>query len=217
MKTLLLLMACAVPLAAQQPPRPVSLTETAVRLAEAGAAQHNPRTVMAAGEILRMVERGTPRVRRLGPAEGPSGPWDGPLSSAALLQLASRIATEQGDWATADYVAWLLQLPDSVPVTRGASGGPVWADAYLGRGKEIGYTIDFTGGQTPNLLQVSAGKAGAVIECSLREGGEAGRLAARKKSLAGTCALEWRQATAGRMSLRIRNSGPATYFVVSSN
>ena len=218
MRTLALLALCAsVPLAAQQKPHQVSLTETAVRLAEDGAAQHNPRTVMAAGEILRMVERGTARVHRDGPPTGPTGPWEGPLNSTALLKLASSMAADQGDWATADYVAWLLQLPDSVPVTRGAAGGPVWADAYLGPGKEVSYTIDFTGGQTPNLLQVSAGKAGAVIECSLHEGGESGHLAARKKSLAGTCSLEWRQTTGGRMSLRIRNTGPATYFVVSSN
>lgn len=213
----MILLAGAWPLAAQQAPRPISLTETAVRLAEDGVSRHNPRTLMAAAEIYRLVERGTPRVRREGPVTGPSGPWDGPLSSAALLRLASGLAAEQGDWATADYAAWMLQLPDSIPVTRGAAGGPVWADAYLGRGQEISYTIDFTGGQTPNLLQVSAGKAGAVLECTLREGGEPGQLAARKKSLAGTCALEWRQATGGRMTLRIRNAGPATYFVVSSN
>lgn len=216
----LLLTCLAPPLLAQQraqpAPRPISLTETADRLARDGVARRNPRALMAAAEILRMVERGTPRVQRVSPATGPAGPWEGPLTSAGLLRLASSIASEQGDWATADYAAWLLQLPDSIPVTRGAAGGPVWADAYLGRGQEISYSIDFAGGQTPNLLQVSA-KAGASLECALREGTDAGRTARRVRSLAGTCTMEWLQATAGRMTLRIKNAGPATYFQLSSN
>lgn len=216
----LLLWSAALPLPAQQRAqpklRPISLTETAVRLAEDGATNHNARTVMAAAEILRVAERGSARVQRVEPATGPTGAWDGPLSSTALLRLASRIAADQGDWATADYAAWLLQLPDSIPVTRGAASGPVWADSYLGRGQQVSYSIDFAGGQTPNLLQVSAGKAGAVLECTLREGTE-GHTAARVRSLAGTCTMEWRQASAGRMTLRVKNSGPATYFVVSSN
>jgi hypothetical protein len=217
---LLLIVVLAGPLAARQrptPPPPVSLTETAARLAESGAAHHNPRALMAAAEILRMAERGSPRVARDGPATGPTGDWEGPMTSASLLRLASRLAADQADWATADYAAWLLQLPDSVPVTRGATGGPVWADAYLAPGGEIAYTIDFSGGQTENLLQVSAGNPGAVLECTLHQAGMPDRVASQVKSLAGACSLKWRQTTAGRMTLRVRNRGPAAYFVVSSN
>jgi hypothetical protein len=188
-----------------------------VRLATDGAARRDARTVLAAAEILRMAERGSARVQRLSEPTGPSGPWDGVLSSAALFRLASRLASDLGDWATADYAAWLLQLPDSIPVTRGATGGPVWADAWLGPGKEASYSIEFAGGQTPNQLQVSAGRAGAALRCALHPASEPERVTVQVRSLAGTCALEWRQAAAGRMTLRIRNGGSATYFVVSSN
>jgi hypothetical protein len=217
----LLLLLTAQPLVAQRrsppSPPPVSLTETAALLARNGAANQNARTVMAAAEILRAVERGTPRVQRIGPVDGPTGPWDGPMTSAALLQLASAIATDHNDWGTAEYVAWLRQLPDSVPPTRGASGGPVWADAYLGVGREATYTVEFEGGITPNVLQVSAGKASSVLQCDLYEEGNSRHPTVRLGSLAGTCSIEWRQATQGKMTLRIRNAGPATYFVVSSN
>lgn len=216
-----LLVLTVTPVSAQDPtpsrPPPISLTETAALLARNGAEHRNARTIMAAAEILRVVERGSPRVRLVGSREGPTGPWEGPMTGAALLRLASEIATDQGDWGTAEYVAWLLQLPDSVPPTRGAAGGPVWADAYLAAGREASYTIDFEGGRTANLLQVSAGKTGAVLQCALHEGSEQGRPALRVRSLAGTCSLEWHQAAQGKMTLRIRNTGPATYYVVSSN
>ncbi len=198
-------------------PRPISLTETAVRLAADGAAHHTARTVMAAAEILRMAERGSARVERVGPAPGPRGAWEGELNSTALLRLASSIAADQGDWATADYAAWLLQLPDSIPVTRGAAGGPLWADSYLGAGAEANYTIEFEGGQNPNMLQVAAGKTGSVLQCALYEAPGSEHPAIRGKSLAGTCSIRWTQETRGKMTLRIRNAGPPTYFVMSSN
>jgi len=217
----LFLLLTAAPLAAQHrsasAPPPISLTETAALLAQNGAANQNARTVMAAAEILRAVERGTPRVQRIGRIDGPTGPWEGPMTSSALFQLASAIATDHNDWGTAEYVAWLRQLPDSVPPTRGAAGGPVWADAYLGVGREATYTVEFDGGITPNLLQVSAGKTRSVLRCDLYEEGNPRRPMARVGSLAGTCSIEWRQTTRGKMTLRIRNAGPATFFVVSSN
>lgn len=217
----LFLILIAAPLPAQSKPesRPpqVSLTETAALLARNGAANQNARTVMVAAEILRAAERGTSRVRRKGAIDGPPGPWSGSMTSTALFQLASGIAADQNDWETAEYVAWLRQLPDSVPPTRGAAGGPVWADAYLGVGREATYALEFDGGVTPNLLQVSGGRTGSVIQCALYEESDPRRPAVRVGSLAGTCSIEWRQATRGRMILRIRNVGPPTYFVVSSN
>ncbi len=223
MKTLVafLLLSTVAPLLAQSGPTsappPVSLTETAASLARNGAAHQNARTVMAAAEILRTVERGAQRVQRIGIVDGPSGPWKGPMTSATLFQLASTIAADQNDWATADYVAWFLQLPDSVPQTRGAAGGPLWADAYVGAGREAIYTVEFDGGSTPNHLQVSAGKTRSVLQCALYEQADSRRPSVRVASLAGTCSIAWRQATRGKMTLRIRNTGPATYFVLSSN
>ena len=196
---------------------PLSLTERAAKLAEDGVTHGSARAVMAAGEILRVVELGSARVQRVGAPTGPMGPWDGPMTSAVLFRLASRMASEHGDMATTSYIAWLSQLPDSVPAIRGAAGGPVWADTYLGRGQEAVYSIDFTGGQTPNSLTVSAGSGSAVFECALLEGEKSGSVTARVRSLGGTCSLEWRQSKAGRMTLRIRNAGTKTYLIVSSN
>jgi hypothetical protein len=217
----LLLLLTSTPLVAQHKPQsgppPISLTETAAQLARNGAAHQNARTVMSAAEILRGVERGTPRVKRVDAVSGPTGPWEGPMTSKALLKLASSIAEDQNDWAAAEYIAWIRQLPDSVPPTRGAAGGPVWADAYLGPRQEATYTLEFEGGITPNLLQVSAGKTGSALQCALFEDAQPRRPTVSVSSLAGTCSIEWRQAARGRMTLRIRNSGPATYFVVSSN
>jgi hypothetical protein len=156
-------------------------------------------------------------VRLVGSRDGPTGDWEGPMTSAALFKLASAIATDQNDWGTAEYIAWLRQFPDSVPPSRGAAGGPIWADAYLGVAREATYTLEFEGGGASNLLQVSAGKTRSVLQCVLYEDGEPRRPTVRVGSLAGTCSIEWRQATQGKMTLRIRNAGPATYFVVSSN
>ena len=213
-----LLLALAFPLAAQPraPARPTNLTETAVRLATEGVHQRNARTVLAAAEILRMVERGSPRLERLGSADSPAGPWDGTLSSRALFRLAQRLAEAQGDRMISEYIGWMLQVPDSVPVTRGAAGGPVYAEAYLKRDKEVSYRIEFDGGQTPNLLHVTA-NPGAVLRCTLHAASDPDRVAATDRSRAGSCSLRWHQATAGKMTLRIRNAGPATYLMVSSN
>ncbi len=213
-------MLASAPLAAQNTPTPqtsLSLTETAERLARGGARNQNARAVMGAAELLRIVERGTPRTQRSGRAEGPTGPWNGAMTSAALFQLASSIAADQNDWATAEYTAWLMQLPDSVPVSRGAAGGPVWADAYIGVGREVTYTVEFEGGITANLLQVSAARPRSVLQCALSETSDPRQRTVRVASLAGTCSIEWRQATRGKVTLKIRNMGPPTYFVVSSN
>lgn len=215
---LLLALSSLQTLAAQpRPPvRSTNLTETAVRLATEGVNQRNARTVLAAAEILRMVERGSPRVQRLDSGDSPAGPWDGALSSTALFRLAQRLAENQGDWMLSEYAAWMLQLPDSVPVTRGAAGGPVYAEAYLKRDKEVSYSIEFDGGQTPNLLHVTA-NPGALLRCTLHAASDPDRVAATDRSRAGSCSLRWNQATAGKMTLRIRNAGPATYLMVSSN
>src|SRR5262249_55214644 len=141
-----------------------------------GASRKNPRALMAAAEILRMIERESSRVHRIDDATGPTGAWEGPLTSQSLLRLASSVATDVGDWPSADYAAWLMQLPDSVPKQRGAADGPVWADAYLPGGRDIAYRIEFAGGRTPNQLTITAGKADATLECELREGSETGRV-----------------------------------------
>jgi hypothetical protein len=207
----------APPASAQPDTLPVPLTETAELLARRGARQGDPQAVIAAAQILRVVERGTPRVRRDTPADGPAGPWQGPMSSAALLGLARELARTREDAGALAYAEWLLKLPDSAAITRGARGGPVWADAYLGSQRDVRYTIAFTGGQTPNLVRIAASRSDAQLECVLSEAGEPARVVLRVQSLAGTCALEWRQRTGGPMGLRIVNRGSAAYFVLSSN
>ncbi len=200
-------------------PRPVSLMETAADLARDGVARGDARAVLAAARIHEVVELGSLAVRPERVAEGPAGPWSGPLTRAALLELASRVATDSADWALADLVARALSgaPPDPLPRLRGAAGGPIWADAFVPAGAENSYTIDFEGGESPNLLQISAGKPAANLECSLYDRANSERPAVRVRSLSGACVLQWKQATQGRVTLRIRNLGTDAYYVLSSN
>jgi hypothetical protein len=90
----LLLVGCPVAVAAQEgaaAPPPISLTETAAALARNGVQRQNPRAILAAAEILRLAERGSPRMVPTSPRQGPEGPWEGPMTSGALFRLASRM------------------------------------------------------------------------------------------------------------------------------
>ena len=215
-----LLLFLAAPLAAQtggSAPRPVSLVETAERLAREGFDRGDARSVLAAAEILGVVERGTRGVRTMDSTAFPGGPWQGGFTRANLLALAARIARDRRDSATADEIAWLRSRNDSLAVTRGATAGPVWADTYLPGGSAVRYGIEFAGGQTPNQLRVSASKPGAVLECTLTEATTPDVVAARVNSLAGTCIMEWKQRSTARMILLVRNRGGAAYLVIASN
>ena len=200
------------------PPQPISLVETAARLAREGFDHRDARSVLAAAEILGVVERGTRGVKTLDPAAtSPAGPWQGAFTRANLLALAARIATDRRDRATADEIAGLQSRHDSTAGTRGASAGPVWADTYVASGGAVRYAIDFAGGQTPNQLRVSASKPGAVLECTLAEASAPDVVAARVNSLAGTCTMEWKQRATARMILSVKNRGATAYLVIASN
>jgi hypothetical protein len=203
----------------QPPKRPISLTETAANLARDGFARADARAILAAARILEVVELGSRGVHPEQVAAGPAGPWVGPLSRMALLRLSSKVAVDEADWMVADLAASELSSSptDSLPRQRGAAGGPIWADAFVPSGGENRYTIDFEGGESPNLLQISAGKAAATLECSLFEKATGDRAAVRVRSLSGACVLQWKQQMQGRVTLRIRNLGADTYYVLSSN
>lgn len=210
----------------------ISLIATAERLARRGASTRDARMLLAAAEVLVVVERGSVRVRRLGAPDMPRGPWQGPLSSHSLLLLASEFASDAGDWELADALASRLAgantgpprpstpaagLPQPpVEPSRGATGGAVWADAFLKRGSQATYTIEFDAGSGPNRLQVSAVNSGANLECVLLDGNP-GTEIATVVSVSGTCRVQWKQSVRARMTLRIRNRSADTFFVISSN
>ncbi len=218
-------LASCVGLAAQSPAsriRPVPLTETAARLARQGVDWGDAKSVLAAADIMDIVELGSTRVQLTSPASSPEGPWDGSLSRRSLLLVTSRIATEQGDWDIASLAAMLIDEEDRAvkrrpPKTRGAAGGPIWADAFVASRSENVYSIDFEGGSAPNVIQISAGKPGAVLDCSLYDPIGRDRPALQVRSLSGVCSLQWKQAVQGRMVLKIRNRGSDTFYVLSSN
>ena len=132
----------------------VSLRETAAVLARAGAANNDARTVLAAAQIMITAERATANLRRVDPrptndARPGEARKGGDLTAASLLRLAVQIAVDQSDAQTA-YVAARLARDAEIGLgnealgeelgraaaaltsTRGASGGPVWADGLLG-------------------------------------------------------------------------------------
>jgi len=208
----------------------VSLLATAERLARHGASTRDARTLLAAAEILVVVEGGAARVQRVGSYDMPSGPWQGALSSRSLLLLASEFASDAGDWELADKLASRLvgaapetrrpppttAQPAPISPSRGATGGAVWADAFLKRGSQATYTIEFDAGGSSNRLQVSAVNTGANLECVLFDG-TPGVPIATVVSVSGTCRVQWKQSVRAQMTLRIRNRSGDTFFVLSSN
>ena len=156
----------------------ISLRETAAALARSGAANNDPRRVFAAAQVLITAERASAGLQRIGPVTVDSARREeaakaGEFSGAGLLRLASRIAVEQQDAQTAQAAAELagnreVGLGDStlsqelrraaaaVLSTRGAAGGPIWSDGYLGAGQTAEFKIAFEGGYAPNSVNVSA-------------------------------------------------------------
>jgi hypothetical protein len=214
----------------------VSLRETAVVLARSGAANNDPRTVLAAAQIVITAERASPGLERvalaaeqgLRPAEAAKV---GDLTAADLLRLASRISVEQLDAGTASVAAHLAANPDvglgdselgeelrraaeALASVRGAEGGPVWADGYLAAGDVAEFRLAFEGGYVPNRISVSASNRLGDLDCYLYEGDQ---LVARDADYRGACAIAWSQKLKGTMILRVRNTGAATYYVLVSN
>jgi hypothetical protein len=192
--------------------------------------------VLAAAQIMITVERASPGLKRIGgisrdsvrPEEVAKG---GDLSAAGLLRLASRIAVEQQDVRTAQIAAELAanhdvglgdtalglelrQLAGAVLASRGASGGPIWDDGYLGTGGVAEYRITFEGGYVPNAVTVSASNLRGDLDCFLYEGTQ---LVARDASYGGDCSIKWSQKFKGTVTLRVRNAGSGTHYTVISN
>lgn len=216
----------------------VSLRETAAVLARSGAANDDPRSVLAAARILITAQRPATGLRRL---DAPPSDADtlrpaeerkaGQLTASGLLRLASRIAVEQGDAPTARTAARLAgdaevglgdeelarelgRAAEAVDRTRGAAGGPIWEDGYISTGEVAEFEIGFEGGFAPNRIRVSSSDARGDLDCYLYE---AENLVARDAGYEGDCSIEWSQKLEGEVRLRVRNTGAGTYFVLVSN
>jgi len=222
----------------------VSLRETAVTLARAGVAHQDARLVLGAALLVIAAEGETPGIELVRgelwapPLEGES---QDDFSAIALLQLASRIAVEQGDPVVARAVTELTGRParpagESMPPVlsvqdsalaaalhraaaalisvRGAVGGPVWRDGHLGSGGEAEYRVSFEGGYVPNAIIIVPSNRAAELECALYEGD---RLGESVRSAGGKCTLRWRQRYQGEVTLKIRNEGAGTYYTLTSN
>ena len=213
----------------------VSLRETAAILARSGAAHTDARTVLAAAQIMMTAEGQSVGLDRIDGAPGTAArpeEADKPsLTAAALLRLASRLAVEELDVATARMAARLAadtafhtkdaalapelaRAAAALAGTRGAAGGPVWADGYLGTGEAATFRVRFEGTYAPNRVSVSASSGNGDLDCYLYEGD---KLVARDAGYRGDCVIEWSQRFSGAITLRIRNTGAATYYVLASN
>jgi hypothetical protein len=214
----------------------ISLQETAAALARSGAARNDPRVVLGAAQLLITAERASPGLRRVGPATKDSvrpeeAAKAGEFTAAGLLRLASRIAVEQQDAATARAAADLAtnrevglgdqrlaqelrQAANAVVATRGAAGGPIWSDGYLATGAVAEFKISFEGGYVPNSINVSASSYHGDLDCYLYEGSQ---LVSRDNGYGGDCAIRWTQRLKGAVTLRVRNTGAGTYYTILSN
>jgi hypothetical protein len=214
----------------------VSLQETAASLARSGAARNDARTVLGAAQLLITAERTSPGLRRVTAATADSvrpeeAAKAGAFTPAGLLRLASRVAVEQQDGATASAAAELAanrevglgdarlaqelrQAANAVVASRGAAGGPIWSDGYLGSGAVVEFKVAFEGGYVPNSINVSASSYRGDLDCYLYEGTQ---LVARDNGYGGDCAIRWSQRLKGAVTLRVLNTGAATYYTVLSN
>lgn len=237
---ILVLASCDIAQGQEQPSESVipgvNLQETAAALARSGSARHDPRAVLAAAQLLIIAERASPGLQRVGKATKDSVPPEeaskgGEFTAVGLLRLASRVAVEQQDGATARTAADLAanreiglgdarlarelrQAANAVLASRGASGGPIWSDGYLPTGAVAEFKIAFEGGYVPNTINVSASSYHGDLDCYLYE---ATQLVARDNGYAGDCAIRWTQRFKGAVTLRVRNTGAGTYYTVLSN
>jgi hypothetical protein len=220
-----------------QPAVPVvSLRETAVTLARSGAANNDPRTVLAAAQIMIAAERPSDGLKLVAhPAPDTLRAVEasklGELTAVELLRLASRIAVDQLDAGTACLAADVAADPktglgngalgselrraaDALGSTRGAQGGPIWADGHLASGEVAEFRVAFEGGYVPNRINVSASNYHGDLDCYLYEGDQP---VARDDGYEGNCSIAWSQKLKGSVTLRVRNTGAATYYVLVSN
>ena len=234
-----LIVAGAVQAEAQDPSDrvpPMSLRETAVSLARSGAANNDARTVLAAAQLMITAERTSPGLQRVEPMPTDSVRREErqkaeAFTAAGLLRLASRIAVEQGDAPIAKAAAELAANAEvglgqaslatelqtaakALSSTRGSLGGPIWTDGFLASGQVMEYKVTFEGAHAPNKIDVSTNSSNADLDCYLYENKQ---LVARDDGYGGSCSIKWSQKYTGAMTLRIRNTGVASYYVLISN
>jgi hypothetical protein len=70
------------------------------------------------------------------------------------------------------------------------------------------------GGYVPNGIRASASNIHADLDCYPYEGRQ---LVARDAGFGGSCSIKWSQRYTGTMTLRVRNAGAGTYYVLISN
>jgi len=215
--------------------RVISLRQTAQELYQAGVVSDDPRLVLAAAQVLIIVERVSPGIGALR-LVGPDSTWPEQvrrafrLTTRALLREASQMAEDHHDAATALAAAELASNPrvgildsalarelrnraQGLATTRGATGGPLWRDGYLAAGQGTEYWVAFEGGRIPNRVDVAASNRHANLACSLIDGGKI----TQGRGEGGSCTLKWDQRTTGKVTLRVVNNGDGSYYVISSN
>lgn len=239
----LLLMPVAPAGAQEEPEEPevpyVGLGQTAAELARSGIAREDPRSVLAAAQIMITAERPTPGLEMTEEARPGRPPGvdeaeaeKAPMGARGLLREAVRLAVEQGDRATAQAAIALAESEDAglgdtglaetlraaaeplMTQTRGAVGGPVWAEDYLYPENWVQYDITFQGGYVPNRVNVHAGNRYADLDCYLYD---QGRLVAQDTRYYADCGLSWNQAWTGTMRIVIWNRGAGSWLRLQSN
>ncbi len=134
---------------------------------------------------------------------------------AAIAKAAAELAAnaDVGLGATA-LAAELRTAANALASTRGSLGGPIWTDGFLASGQVVEYKVTFEGAHAPNKIDVSTNSASADLDCYLYENKQ---LVARDDGYGGSCSIKWSQKYTGAMTLRIRNTGVASYYVLISN
>lgn len=163
-----------------------------------------------------------PATVRLGPADSTQGSGFRPTASFRMaaggvsestLALAQRLERPVG-LGNKVLAEELRAAGQALASSRGAAGGPIWADGYLGSGQVAEFRITFEGGYVPNKVDVSASSLNADLDCYLYEGKQ---LISRDDGYGGSCSIDWSQKLKGTMTMRVRNTGAGTYYTVVSN
>jgi hypothetical protein len=216
----------------------VSLKQHAAALARAGWQSQDARVILAAAQLLMLLDRGAGGIRRVQGGESLPPDWDvpTPFDASGLLRLASEVAVDRQDRVTAEVAATLARAELGITDTalsaalgraaaalagvRGAVGAPRVVEGFLKEGETAEYAIPFEGGGVVNHVTVSLSAERGSLSCYLYDDPAAApnrsaRRAAEDRP--GGCGLTWRQESPGEVTLRIRNAGPAAYFVLLTN
>jgi hypothetical protein len=212
----------------------VSLRAESQALLQRGLDTREPRLVLAAAQLMitsELGQHGRHGVTEPDSAARAAAGDSSAISVADLLRLASQLAVEANDAPTARAAALLarrtefglgepklvLELENrakALSSDRGASGGPIWREGFLGANGQIEYGLTFEGGRVLNSITVGASNSHGNLVCSLIR---AGQSIAENDGPGSGCRIRWDQKTTNAVTLRIRNVGAETYFVLTSN